>query len=65
MKFIRMILKMVIPASQVKQYMYITNINHFLLFREIVTVQSESYVLHIYIYCGQNEEIFNTEEGGM
>ena len=49
MKFIRMILKMVIPASQIKQYMYITNINHFLLFREIVTVQSESYVLHIYI----------------
>jgi len=49
MKFIRMILKMVIPASQIKQYMYITNINHFLLLREIVTVQSEIYVLHIYI----------------
>jgi len=48
MKFIRMILKIVIAASQIKHYMCITNINHFLLFREIVTVQSESYALHKY-----------------
>jgi len=43
-----MILKMVIAASQIKHYMCITNINHFLLFREIVTVQSESHALHKY-----------------
>jgi hypothetical protein len=36
MKFARMILKNVIPASQIRHYMCITNFNQFLLFREIV-----------------------------
>ena len=49
MKFIRTILKKVIPASQIKNYMCFTNINHFLLFWKIVTLQSESHALHIYI----------------
>jgi len=48
MKFIRTILKYVISASQIKHYMYITNIKQFLLFWKIVTLQSESHSLHIY-----------------
>jgi len=32
MKFIRTILKNIIPASQIKHYMCISNINQFLLF---------------------------------
>jgi hypothetical protein len=35
-------LKIVISASQIKHCMCITNINQFLLFKEIVTLQSES-----------------------
>jgi hypothetical protein len=50
MKFIRMILKIVIAASQIKHYMCITNINQFLLFREIGSLQSESHALHVHIY---------------
>ena len=48
MKFIRTILKNVISASQMKHYMCITNINQLPLFRDIVTLQSEIYVLHKY-----------------
>jgi hypothetical protein len=48
MKFFSIILKIVIPASQIKHHMCITNINQFLLFREIVTLQSESHVLYKY-----------------
>jgi len=43
-------LKIVIAASQIKHYMCITNINQILLFRGIVTLQSDSHALHIYIY---------------
>jgi hypothetical protein len=42
------ILKNIIPASQIKHYMCITNINQFLLFRNVVTIQSESHTLHKY-----------------
>jgi hypothetical protein len=48
MKFFRILLKIVIPASQIRHYMCITNINQFLLFREIVTLQSEVHVLYKY-----------------
>jgi len=44
-----MVLKIVIAASQIKHYMCITNINQILLFRETVTLQSDSHALHVYI----------------
>ena len=64
MKFIRTIFKNVILASQIKHCMCITDINQFLLFRDVVTLQSERHALHKFT-VGKNAEISNTEEGGM